>query len=117
VHQAQCSVVEAASSAAVCSRISPEVVSSHFIPLLVQIGAKEPSADCRRAECDSEGMSAATSTERAVSHTQKERVDLVFTMQKSYHFRLWPQRFAVQGLFKLAVTRERPRLIVFALQL
>lgn len=93
------------------------MVSSHFIPLLVQIGAKEPSADCRRAACDSEGMSAASSTDMAVSHTQKERVDLVFTMPKSYHLRLWPQRFAVHDLFKLAVTLDGPRFIVFALQM
>ena len=74
VHQVQCSGDAAVSFVVVCSRISPEAVSSHFIPLLVQIGAKEPSADCRRAECDSVGISAERSTEMAVSQTQKERV-------------------------------------------
>jgi len=83
VHQVQCSVVEVVSSVALCSRISPEFVSSHFIPLLVQIGANDPSADCRRAECDSAGISAARSTERAVSHTQKERLKWLCTVRKS----------------------------------
>ena len=83
MHHVQCSFVEVVSSVALCSRISPEFVSSHFVPLLVQIGANEPSADCRRAECDSAGISAARSTERAVSDTQKERFKWLFTVHKS----------------------------------
>lgn len=83
MHHAQWSAVMVVSSVAVCSRSSPELVSSHFIPLVVQTGAKDPSADCRRAECDSAGISAASSTERAVSHTQKERLKLFFKVRKS----------------------------------
>jgi hypothetical protein len=58
-------------------------VSSHFIPLLVQTGANDPSAVCRRAECESVGIKAESSTEMAVSHTQNERVNRFFTVLKS----------------------------------
>jgi len=74
VHHWQCSAVEAVSPAALCSRSSPELVSSHFIPLLVHTGANDPSADCRRAECESAGIKAESSTEMAVSQTQNERL-------------------------------------------
>ena len=49
-------------------------MSSHFIPLLVQTGANDPSAVCRRAECESAGIKAESSTEMAVNHTQNERL-------------------------------------------
>jgi hypothetical protein len=83
VHQAQCSAVKVVSSVALCSRSSPELVSSHFIPLLVQTGANDPSAVCRRAECESVGIKAESSTETAVSQTQNERLNRFFTVLKS----------------------------------
>ena len=58
-------------------------MSSHFIPLLVQTGANDPSAVCRRAECESVGIKAESSTETAVSQTQNERLNRFFTVLKS----------------------------------